>query len=160
MKLQNKISALSTMKAKELQTEATKEGLAWYNREEKRKKRKMRKDEIIVMLTDHYTELVKLEVKEQNTQNEELEIENSTTVQLVTYFKELASNAVTTAKEDYQQATQQLSNVKQLLSDAMTKLQGKLTDKRNKLLAHNWNLTINNIKCIVSIAERKISATV
>ncbi len=151
MKLQNKISALSTMTAKELQTEANKEGLAWYNREEKRK---MRKDEIITMLTNYYTELA----NKQNTQNDELEIENSTTVQLVTYFKELASNVISTAKEDYQQATQQLGNVKQLLSDAMTKLQDKLTDKKNKLLARNWALTINNIKCIVSTAERKISA--
>jgi len=150
MKLQNKISALSTMTAKELQTEANKEGLAWYNREEKRK---MRKDEILTMLTDHYTELA----KKQNTQNNELEIENSTTVQLVTYFKELAFNVISTAKEDYQQATQQLGNVKQLLSDAMIKLNDKLTDKRNKLLARNWALTINNIKCILSTAERKIN---
>jgi len=150
MKLQNKISALSNMTAKELQTEANKEGLAWYNRDEKRK---MRKDEIITMLTDHYTELA----NKQNTQNNELEIENSTTVQLVTYFKELASNVISTAKEDYQLATQELGNVKQLLSDAMTKLEDKLTDKKNKLLARNWALTINNIKCIVSTAERKIS---
>lgn len=152
MKLQNKISALSTMKAKELQKAANKEGLAWYNREEKRK---MRKDEIIAMLTAYYT---KLEEKEQNTQNNELEIENSTTVQLVTYFKELASNAITTAKEDYQQATQQLSNVKQLLSDTLIKLNGKLTDKKNVMLARNWSLTVNNIKFILSTAERKISA--
>ncbi|MCL1700812.1 hypothetical protein [Lysinibacillus sp. Bpr_S20] len=149
MKLQNKINALSNMTAKELQAKANKEGLAWYNREEKRK---MRKDEILTMLTDHYT---KLEAKEQN---KDLEIENTTTVQLVTYFKELASNAITTAKEDYKQATLQLSNVKQLLSDTMVQLNDKLTDKRNKLLARNWNLTINNIKCIVSTAERKISA--
>jgi len=33
MKLQNKISALSNMTAKELQVETNKEGLAWYNRE-------------------------------------------------------------------------------------------------------------------------------
>lgn len=154
MKLQNKISALSTMTAKELQTEANKEGLAWYNREEKRK---MRKDEIVTMLTDHYTELAKSEIKVENTQNSELEIENSTTVQLVSYFKKLASNAVIAAKEDYQQDTEQLSNVKQLLSDAMEKLQDKLTDKKNKLLSRNWNLTFNNIKCIVSTAERKIN---
>lgn len=154
MKLQNKISALSTMTAKELQVTANNEGLAWYNREEKRK---MRKDEIVTMLTDHYTELAKSEVKVENTQNDELEIENSTTVQLVSYFKELASNAVTAAKEDYKQATQQLSSVKQLLSDAMEKLQDKLTDKKNKLLARNWNLTLNNIKFIVSTAERKIN---
>jgi len=155
MKLQNKISALSTMKAKELQKAANKEGLAWYNREEKRK---MRKDEIIEMLTAHYTELAKLEAKEQNTQNNELEIENSTTVQLVTYFKELASNVVTTAKEDYQQAAQQLNNVKQLLTDTMIKLHDKLTDKKNVMLARNWSLTVNNIKFILSTAERKISA--
>ncbi|MGE7840731.1 hypothetical protein ACQKNX_08060 [Lysinibacillus sp. NPDC093712] len=154
MKLKNKISALSGMTAKELQAEANKEGLAWYNREEKRK---MRKDEIISMLTAYFTES---KLKEINTQCSELEIENSTTVQLVSYFKELASSAVSTAKNDYQQATQQLSNVKQLLSDAMVKLNDKLTDKRNKLLAHNWNLTINNIKCIISTAERKISAVV
>lgn len=154
MKLQNKISALSNMTVKELQVEANKEGLAWYNREEKRK---MRKDEIVTMLTDHYTELVN---KDKNTQNNELEIVNSTTVQLVTYFKELASNVVTTAKEDYQQATQQLASVKQLLSNVMVKLNDKLTDKQNKLLARNWALTINNIKCIVSTAERKISAAV
>ena len=109
------------------------------------------------MLTAYYTELAKLDDNEQNTA---LEIENSTTVQLVTYFKGLASNAITTAKEDYQQATQQLINVKQLLSDTMTKLQGKLTDKKNKLLTHNWALTINNIKYIVSTAERKINAAV
>ncbi|KOS61464.1 hypothetical protein FJQ98_16535 [Lysinibacillus agricola] len=157
MKLQNKISVLSTMKAKELQEAANKEGLAWYNREEKRK---MHKGEIITMLTDHYTELAKLEVKVENTQNNELEIENSTTVQLVSYFKELASSVVSAAKEDYQQATQQLTSVKQLLSDAMVKLNDKLTDKRNKLLARNWALTINNIKCILSTAERKISAAV
>lgn len=155
MKLQNKISALSNMTAKELQVEANKEGLAWYNREEKRK---MYKGEILTMLTDHYTELANKDANEPNTQYNELEIENSTTVQLVTYFKELASNVVTTAKEDYKQATRQLSNVKQLLSDAMIKLNDKLTDKKNKLLARNWALTINNIKCIVTTAERKINA--
>lgn len=147
MKLQNKISALSDMTAKELQVEANKEGLAWYNREEKRK---MRKDEILTMLIDHYTNLIE--------QDQNLEIENSTTVQLVTHFKELASNAVNTAKEDYNQAAQQLSTVKELLSDALIKLQDKLTDKKNKLLARNWALTINNIKCIVTTAERKINA--
>lgn len=147
MKLQNKISALSNMTAKELQVEANKEGLAWYNSEEKRK---MRKDEIISMLTDHYTNLF--------GQDQDLEIENSTTVQLVTHFKQLASNAVNTAKEDYNQAAQQLNNVKELLSDALIKLQDKLTDKKNKLLARNWTLTINNIKCIVTTAERKINA--
>lgn len=151
MKLQNKISALSSMTAKELQVEANKEGLAWYNREEKRK---MRKDEIITMLTDHYANLYGQD------QNIELEIENSTTVQLVTHFKELASNAVNTAKEDYKQATKQLSNVKDLLSDALVKLHDKLTDKKNKLLAHKWNLTINNIKFILSTAEHKIKAVV
>lgn len=155
MKLQNKINALTTMTAKELQTEANKEGLAWYNREEKRK---MRKDEIIDMLTAHYTELANKELNKQNTQNNELEIENSTTVQLVTYFKELASNVVTTAKEDYQQAAQQLNNVKQLLTDTMIKLHDKLTDKKNVMLARNWSLTVNNIKFILSTAERKISA--
>ncbi|MEQ6355221.1 hypothetical protein ABNX05_11385 [Lysinibacillus sp. M3] len=142
------------MTAKELQGEVNKEGLTWYNREEKRK---MRKGEIVTMLITHYTELDKLDVNEENTQSNELEIETSTTVQLVTYFKELASSAVSTAKEDYKQATQQLISVKELLSDAMVKLQDKLTDKKNKLLARNWNLTINNIKCIVSTAERKIS---
>jgi len=151
MKLQNKISALSNMKAKELQTEANKEGLTWYNREEKRK---MHKDEIITLLTEHYTNLI------EQDQNTELEIENSTTVQLVTHFKELASNAINAAKEDYNQAAQQLSNVKELLSDALVKLQDKLTDKKNKLLARKWNLTINNIKCIVTTAERKINAVV
>lgn len=154
MKLQNKISALTTMTAKELQTEANNEGLTWYNREEKRK---MRKDEIISMLTTYYSES---EVKEQNTQYAELEIENSTTVQLVTYFKELATNVIFTAKEDYQQATQQLNNIKQLLSDAVIKLRHKLTDKRNKLLARNWMLTINNIKCIVTMAEHKMNTVV
>ncbi len=154
MKLQNKISALSTMKAKELQKAANKEKLTWYNREEKRK---MRKDEIIAMLTTYYIELAKLEEKERNTQNHELEVENSTTVQLVTYFKELASNVVTTAKEDYQQAAQQLSDVKQLLSDTMLKLHDKLTDKKNVMLARNWSLTVNNIKFILSTAEHKIS---
>ncbi|WGT37952.1 hypothetical protein QH639_19310 [Lysinibacillus sp. 1 U-2021] len=151
MKLEIKISALSAMTAKELQVEANKEGLAWYNREEKRK---MRKDEIITMLTNYYTNLIIQD------QNKELEIENSTTVQLVTHFKELASNAVNTAKEDYKKAAQQLSNVKDLLSDALLKLQDKLTDKKNKLLARSWALTFNNIKCIVSTAERKISAAV
>lgn len=155
MKLQNKISALSTMKVKELQKAANKEGLTWYNREEKRK---MRKDEIIAMLTTYYIELAKLETKEQNTQNNKLEIDNSTTVQLVTYFKELASNIVSTAKNDYQQAAQQLINVKQLLSDTLIKLQDKLTDKKNVMLARNWSLTVNNIKFILSTAERKISA--
>lgn len=149
MKLENKISALASMTAKELQVEANKEGLAWYNREEKRK---MRKDEIITMLTDHYTNLFGQD------QNKELEIENSTTVQLVTHFKELASNAINVAKEDYDKATQQLSTVKELLSDALVKLHDKLTDKKNKLLARNWALTINNIKCIVTTAERKINA--
>lgn len=147
MKLENKISALASMTAKELQVEANKEGLAWYNREEKRK---MRKDEILTMLTDHFSNLIK---PDQN-----LEIENSTTVQLVTHFKELASNAVNAAKEDYDQAVRQLSNVKGLLSDALVKLQGKLKDKKNKLLARNWALTINNIKFILSTAERKINA--
>lgn len=147
MKLQNKISALSNMTAKELQVEANKEGLAWYNREEKRK---MRKDEILAMLTKHFTNL--------NEHDQILEFENSTTVQLVTHFKVLASNAVNTAKEDYNQATQQLINVKELLSDALVKLQDKLTDKKNKLLARKWTLTINNIKCIVTTAERKINA--
>lgn len=156
MKLQNKISTLSTMKAKELQAEANKEGLTWYNREEKRK---MRKDEIIALLTTYYIELAKLEEKEQNTQNIELEIKNSTTVQLVTYFKELASNVVSTAKEDYQQAIQQLSDVKQLLSDTLIKLHDKLTDKKNVMLARNWSLTVNNIKFILSTVERKISTT-
>jgi len=151
MKLQNKISALSNMTAKELQVEANKEGLAWYNREEKRK---MRKDEIITLLTEHYSNLIELD------QSKDLEIENSTTVQLVTHFKELASNAINVAKEDYSQAAQQLSNVKELLSSALIKLHDKLTDKKNKLLAHKWNLTINNIKCIVSTAERKINAVV
>ncbi|MBG9689475.1 hypothetical protein ABD91_00850 [Lysinibacillus sphaericus] len=151
MKLQNKISALSSMTAKELQMEANKEGLAWYNREEKRK---MRKDEIITMLTDHYTNLFGQD------QNKELEIENSTTVQLVTHFKELASNAINAAKEDYDQATQQLSIVKELLSDALVKLHDKLTDKKNKLLAHKWNLTVNNIRFILSTAERKINAAI
>lgn len=155
MKLQNKINALSTMKAKELQVEANKEGLAWYNREEKRK---MRKEEIVTMLVTYYTELAKSDVKEENTQNNELEIENSTTVQLVTYFKELASNVVSTAKEDYQQATKQLGDVKQLLSDTILKLHDKLTDKKNVMLARNWSLTVNNIKFILSTAERKISA--
>lgn len=149
MKLQNKISALSNMTAKELQREANKEGLAWYNREEKRK---MRKDEIIALLTEHYTNLI------EQDQNTELEIENSTTVQLVTHFKELASNAINAAKEDYDQAIQQLSIVKELLSDAFVKLHDKLTDKKNKLLARNWALTINNIKCIVSTVERRINA--
>ncbi|MEK4121999.1 hypothetical protein [Lysinibacillus sp. FSL K6-0102] len=149
MILQNKISALASMTAKELQVEANKEGLAWYNREEKRK---MRKDEIISMLTNHYTNLIE--------QDQNLEIENSTTVQLVTHFKELASNAVNTAKEDYDKATQQLSTVKELLSDALVKLHDKLTDKKNKLLAHKWNLTINNIKFILSTAEHKIKAVV
>ncbi len=147
MKLQNKISALSNLTAKELQVEANKEGLAWYNREEKRK---MRKDEIITMLTNHYTNLIE--------QGQNFEIENATTVQLVNHFKELASNVVTIAKEDCQQAAQQLSNVKELLSDALIKLQEKLTNKKNKLLARNWALTINNIKCIVTTAERKINA--
>lgn len=149
MKLQNKISELSNMTAKELQAKANKEGLAWYNREEKRK---MRKDEIISMLTDHYTNLFGQD------QNKELEIENSTTVQLVTHFKELASIAVNAAKDDYKQAAQQLNNVKELLSDVLVKLHNKLTDKKNKLLAHKWNLTINNIKFILSTAERKINA--
>ena len=149
MKLQNKISALSNMTAKELQVEANKEGLAWYNREEKRK---MRKDEIITMLTDHYANLFGQD------QNKELEIENSTTVQLVTHFKELASNAINAAKEDFNLAAKQLNDVKELLSDALIKLQDKLTDKKNKLLARNWTLTINNIKCIVNTAERKIYA--
>lgn len=151
MKLENKINALSTMTAKELQTQANKEGLAWYNRENKRK---MRKDEIVTMLTNYYTNLIVQD------QNKELEIENSTTVQLVTHFKELASNAVNTAKEDYKQAEQQLSNVKDLLSDALIKLQDKLSDKKNKLLARNWALTINSIKCIVNTAERKINSIV
>lgn len=149
MKLQNKISALSNMTAKELQAKANKEGLAWYNREEKRK---MRKDEIISMLTDHYTNLFGQD------QNKELEIENSTTVQLVTHFKELASDAINAAKVDYYQAAKQLSTVKELLSDSLVKLQDKLTDKKNKLLARKWALTINNIKCIVTTAERKINA--
>lgn len=115
-------------------------------------KRKMRKGEILTMLTEYYTILFGQE------QNLELEIENSTTAQLVKYFKELASNAVTTAKEDYDQATQQLSTVKELLSHAFVKLHDKLTDKKNKLLARNWALTINNIKGIVTTAERKINA--
>ncbi len=147
MKLQNKINALSNMTVKELQVEANKEGLAWYNREEKRK---MHKGEILTMLTNHYTN--------QTEEDQNLEIENSTTVQLVTHFKELASNAVTTAKEDYQQAAQQLSTVKELLSNALVKLHHKLTDKKNKLLARSWALTINNIRCIVTTAERKINA--
>ncbi|MFJ3388800.1 hypothetical protein [Lysinibacillus sp. NPDC086135] len=151
MKLQNKISALSNMTAKELQVAANKEGLAWYNREEKRK---MHKGEILTMLTGYYANLIGQD------QNKELEIENSTTVQLVTHFKELASNAINAAKEDYDQAAQQLSTVKELLSDAFVKLHDKLTDKKNKLLARNWALTINNIKCIVSTAERKINAVV
>lgn len=149
MKLQNKISALSNMTAKELQMEANKEGLAWYNREEKRK---MHKGEILTMLTDHYSNLI------EQDQNKELVIEKTTTVQLVTHFKELASIAVNTAKEDYTQATKQLSTVKELLSDTLVKLQDKLTDKKNKLLARSWALTINNIKCIVTTAERKINA--
>lgn len=149
MKLQNKISVLSNMTAKELQVEANKEGLAWYNHVEKRK---MRKDEILAMLTEHYTNLI------EKDQNKELVIEKTTTVQLVTHFKELASIAVNSAKEDYTQATIQLSTVKELLSDALIKLQDKLTDKKNKLLARNWALTINNIKCIVTTAERKINA--
>ncbi|WP_342532738.1 hypothetical protein MHB40_14840 [Lysinibacillus sp. FSL K6-0057] len=149
MKLQNKISALSNMTAKELQAEANKEGLAWYNREEKRK---MRKDEIITLLTEHYSNLIELD------QSKDLEIENSTTVQLVTHFKELASNAINVAKEDYSQAAHQLNNIKELLSNALIKLHDKLTDKKNKLLARNWALTINNLKCIVTTAERKINA--
>ncbi|MDC6267331.1 hypothetical protein [Lysinibacillus fusiformis] len=149
MKLQNKISALSNMTAKKLQVEANKEGLAWYNREEKRK---MHKDEIITLLTEHYSNLIELD------QSKDLEIENSTTVQLVTHFKELASNAINVAKEDYSQAAHQLNNVKELLSNALIKLHDKLTDKKNKLLARNWALTINNIKCIVNTAERKINA--
>lgn len=147
MKPEIKISALSTMTAKELQVEANKEGLAWYNREEKRK---MRKDEILAMLTEHYTNLIE--------QDQNLEIENSTTVQLVTHFKELASNAINIAKEDFNLAAKQLNDVKELLSNALVKLQDKLTDKKNKLLARNWALTINNIKCIVTTAERKINA--
>lgn len=83
MKLLNKISALSTMKAKELQVEANKEGLAWYNRDEKRK---MRKDEILAMLTNHYTELANKEV---STQNNELEIETLLQYSLLPTLKNL-----------------------------------------------------------------------